>query len=230
MKPKVYIETSIIGTLAAPISTNTIIAGRQALTREWWDQCRSLFDMVVSELVVLEARQGDPEIVQKRLDYIHHSESLSLTDRAVHLAEAFVASEAIPWRCGQNALHVALCAAHGIDFLLTWDCQQLASAVRRKKIESNLDIMGYPCPIICTPGELMTGEMRFNDPVIEEIKASRQNHASRFKYDIKKIAQDLIKKQNLSEKSFVSYPPKPYKRIGGVGSVKGKLIWRDELD
>lgn len=230
MKPKVYIETSIICALAAQNSTNTIIAGRQALTREWWDQCRSSFDMVVSELVALEARQGDPETVEKRLDFIKQAESLALTDRAVHLAEAFLASESIPPQGAQEALHVALAAAHGIDFLITWDCQLLAYADRRKKIETNMDIMGYPCPTICTPEQLMTGEMRFKDPIIEELKAIRKNLGSRLKYDIKKIAQNIINEQNLSKKTFVSYQPKPYKRMAGVGSVKGKRIWRDDLD
>lgn len=53
------------------------IAGRQVLTQEWWDQCSSSFDLVVSELVFQEANNGDTDVAQKRLEYIKNTNSLA---------------------------------------------------------------------------------------------------------------------------------------------------------
>ena len=76
MRQKIYIETTIISYLAARLSNNTIVAGRQVLTQEWWEQRRDSFDLVVSELVFQEAGEGDPEVAKKStLFYFNNSTS-----------------------------------------------------------------------------------------------------------------------------------------------------------
>ena len=52
----------------------------------------------------------------------------------------------------------------------------------------------------------------FKDPIVEKIRAIRQQHAARFDYDLKKIAEDLRKKQELSGRKGVSFPSKPARR------------------
>jgi hypothetical protein len=59
MKPSVYIETPIVSYLTGRLSRELIIAGRQALTAEWWETRRERFDVYVSPLVVSEAQEGD---------------------------------------------------------------------------------------------------------------------------------------------------------------------------
>jgi len=49
----------------------------------------------------------------------------------------------------------------------------------------------------------------FKDPIVEEVRAARQRHAARFNYDLKKIAEDLRKRQEQSNRPVVSFPPKP---------------------
>ncbi|MGE0086942.1 MAG: type II toxin-antitoxin system VapC family toxin [Desulfococcaceae bacterium] len=155
MKQKVYIETTIVSYLAARLSNNTVVAGRQVLTLEWWEQCRNTFDLVVSELVFQEAVEGDPEAAGKRKYYLDGIDSLTISDAAVLLAESLVSEGAVPQQFGEDALHIAICAVNGIDFLLTWNCKHLANAIRRQKIEEVVEKKGYQCPVICTPAELM---------------------------------------------------------------------------
>ena len=49
----------------------------------------------------------------------------------------------------------------------------------------------------------------FKDPIIEEVRTARQQHAARFNYDLRKIAEDLRQRQARSGRKVVSYPPKP---------------------
>ncbi len=42
----------------------------KAVTREWWDTCRSNFEIYVSQVVLDEAARGDPEMAQNRIEMI----------------------------------------------------------------------------------------------------------------------------------------------------------------
>ena len=123
---KVYIETTIVSYLTSKPSSNPIVAGRQALTSEWWEQKRSSFGLVVSELVFQEAEGGDPGAAKKRIDLISGIDTLYISDEAIALAEALVLERAIPQEYGEDALHISLSAVNGIDFLMTWNCKHLA--------------------------------------------------------------------------------------------------------
>jgi hypothetical protein len=74
---------------------------------------------------------------------------------AVSLAERLAGSGPIPREHAADALHVAIAAVNGIDYLLTWNCKHLANALLRARIESLVEEAGYVSPIICTPEELM---------------------------------------------------------------------------
>ena len=56
---------------------------------------------------------------------------------------------------GADALHIAIAAVNGIDYLLTWNCKHLANASLRIQIAALLEHAGYACSVICTPEELM---------------------------------------------------------------------------
>ena len=49
----------------------------------------------------------------------------------------------------------------------------------------------------------------FKDSIVEEVRATRQQHAARFNFDLRKIAEDLIKKERQSRRKLVSFPSKP---------------------
>jgi hypothetical protein len=55
VKPRVYIETSVISYLTGRPSRDMVIAAHQQITREWWQTQASSFEPVVSELVRREA-------------------------------------------------------------------------------------------------------------------------------------------------------------------------------
>ena len=155
MKGRIYIETSVISYLKSRISTDTIVTAHQELTNKWWEERASRFDVVVSELVYREAAAGDAGAARARLEAIAKLRILTTTEEAVSLAELLTTGGPIPREYGADALHIAIAAVNGIDYLLTWNCKHLANAAHRGRIESLVEGAGYVCPIICTPEELM---------------------------------------------------------------------------
>ena len=144
--------------LTAWPSSEATKAARQRTTREWWQERRSDFELFVSQVVVDEAGAGDPEAAASRLERIRELPRLGVTSRVTALAKDLVAEGAIPPGSTGDAFHVALAAAHGMNFLLTWNCSHIANAEREEAIREVVEAAGYVLPVICTPEE-MKGEL-----------------------------------------------------------------------
>lgn len=48
----------------------------------------------------------------------------------------------------------------------------------------------------------------WNDPIVEEVRKVRDEHAKKFNYDLEAIAADLRKQQKAGKRKFVTLPPK----------------------
>jgi len=79
---------------------------------------------------------------------------LGITDAVDTLARKLVSQGAIPTKAVEDALHVAVATAHGMDYLLTWNCKHIANAAMRQAIERVCRDARYEPPVICTPEEL----------------------------------------------------------------------------
>jgi hypothetical protein len=115
------------------------------------------FEVFASQLVIEEASAGDPEVAKRRLEYLADISLLALTEESLRLAEKLVSDGAVPAAASQDALHIALAAAHGMDYLLTWSCRHIANATMRARIEASCADAGCNAPVICTPDELLEG-------------------------------------------------------------------------
>jgi predicted nucleic acid-binding protein len=155
MKQKVYIETSTVSYLIARPSRDLIIAANQQVTREWWNNHRSEFDLYISQVVLKEAGEGDKEAAQQRLEALQGIPLLELKTEALSLANRFVRDKALPKKASDDALHIAVASIYGIDDLVTWNCKHIANAVIQKSIARITTEQGYKLPIICTPYELI---------------------------------------------------------------------------
>lgn len=155
MKPSVYIETTIPSYLTAWRSPELVMAANQEATRKWWDESRAKFELFISELVIDEISNGDPDAVKRRMTVVDDLPELELTDQAETLAAKLLLGAALPQKAKADALHIAVATVHGIDYLLTWNCKHIANAIMRPKIESICRAAGYEPPVICTPPELV---------------------------------------------------------------------------
>ena len=155
MKPKVYVETTVVSYLTAWRSRELVMAANQEATREWWDEHRHGFDLFISEAVIQEASAGDALAAQRRLDVLSGIAELDITEGARDLAGRLVAEIPLSEKAQIDGLHIGVATVHGMDYLLTWNCRHLANATLRRQIESVCGASGYGPPIICTPQELM---------------------------------------------------------------------------
>src|SRR3989338_8482219 len=71
------------------------------------------------------------------------------------LASILISEGPIPDKNPEDALHIAIATVNGIDYLLTWNFTHINNAQMKSKIISVVEKYGYPCPIICSPEELL---------------------------------------------------------------------------
>ncbi len=154
MKPKVYVETTIVSYLAARPSRDLITAAHQQVTQEWWENRRTDFDLFVSQLVIQEASAGDEQAIQRRLQMLEDLPLLQLNEHAVTLARTLIDEGTLPSQAAGDALHIAIATVHGMDYLLTWNLKHLANATIRNAITLTCRAHDYEPPVICTPEEL----------------------------------------------------------------------------
>jgi len=155
MKPTVYVETTVIGYLTSRLRGNSIVAGHQHTTRDWWQTAADRFELVASELVVQECSSGDRTAVEERMEALAEITLLRTTPDAEQLAEALVAGHAVPESYPEDALHIALAVVNGVQYLVSWNFRHIVNAVVRSTIERICREAGYEPPTICTPEELM---------------------------------------------------------------------------
>jgi hypothetical protein len=155
VKSKLYLETTVPSYLTAWPSRDLIRAGHQQITKEWWQTRRAGFDIYISQLVLDEAAAGDPEAARERLAALQEFAILDFTDEAIQFADELKNALAIPDRSATDAAHIAIAAVYEMNFLLTWNCTHIANAEMFERIQKACRESGFPCPVICTPEELM---------------------------------------------------------------------------
>ncbi len=154
MATSIYIESSIISYLTARASRDVIVAARQAITVDWWEKQRHRYDVYISALVEQEIAGGDDEAATQRMIAVNGIASMAITKEAQALAETLLQAKAIPASSVEDALHIAIAATQGADFLLTWNFKQINNAETKSLIAKAVESAGYVCPVLCSPEEL----------------------------------------------------------------------------
>lgn len=114
-----YLETTIVSYLTALPSHDLVVAAHQQVTRDWWDT-RSAFELYVSQFVLDEAGAGDADAAKRRLAAVADLSVLDLTPDVRLVAGEILRHGGMPAKAFIDAVHVAVAAAHGVDYLLTW--------------------------------------------------------------------------------------------------------------
>jgi len=145
--PTVYVETTVLSYLAAPLSSDAVTRHHQESTRRWWKN-RARWDLWVSSAVMIEVMKGDHALAIGRM-------ALPVTAPVRELAGRLIGYGPLPDRARVDAEHIAFAAVNAMDFLVTWNLKHIANPAIRRQIETICRGAGFPPPVICTPQQML---------------------------------------------------------------------------
>ena len=154
MKPKLYIETSVVSYFTARPSRNVVVAGHQATTRDFWARLPE-YEVYISELVLQEAGRGDEFAASIRLEALVGFQELEIDAECKALAKSLIGDRAIPEPYPEDALHIAIASVHSIDSIATWNFKHINNPATRSLVRQSVEAHGYRCPELCSPDEFL---------------------------------------------------------------------------
>ena len=91
--------------------------------------------------------RGRREAAHDRLDALQNVTLLNATKDSANRARELLEMGAIPRNAADDAVHIAIAATNGVDYLVTWNFQYIANATMRSRIDSasGLRATGHLC-------------------------------------------------------------------------------------
>lgn len=221
IKPRVYIEPTVVSYLVARPSNNPILAARQEASRQLWEDYVDRFEFVISPIVRAEIQRGDPIAVQRRLEMVSSLTVLEILPEVDVLGQKLLDTGAVPGNSEPDAQHIAIATIHGVEYLVSWNHKHIVNEHKREHINQVCREIGFQPITICTPIELMedtqmkeTPEKHpefdpetYTDPILEECYRIKAEISAQFEnpgelYAYLKTMQEEDKRNG---KKYVSY-------------------------
>ena len=102
-----------------------------------------------------EIKRGDALAAAERLKLVESIPLLPETLDVDRIVGQLLREKAIPFKARRDAEHIAVAAAHGIDYVLTWNMTHIANPIKRQHIIDIVRRFRSTCPTILTPQELL---------------------------------------------------------------------------
>ncbi len=154
MLERVYIETSVIGAYFDDRS-DVVSSAQNYWTRLWWDNLHSKYETVISRAVVDELAHPDYPHSQKALKLIENISEIPIEDEVRQIVRVYIQHRIMPKNPVGDALHLALASYHKCDFLLTWNCKNIANPNKFRQIRLCNNSLGLFVPTLTTPNQLI---------------------------------------------------------------------------
>jgi hypothetical protein len=141
-KPTIYIETSFVSLLVARPSRDILTGQRQHYSRIWWEFHRHNYTLMSSRALVEECRDGDPELAAHRLAILEQATFVGETTPQMRALQKLlvVPLGPLPELARTDALHLAIAAVSGCNFLLTWNFTHLINPQIRRMTDNIIRI------------------------------------------------------------------------------------------
>ena len=204
IKPKVYVETTVVSYLVARPSHDVTLADRQQATQQLWTEYSDNFEFGVSDIVLNEVSRGDAIAAQQRLEVLADLPVLDGPLEAITLVENLIDAGAIPKDSRPDAQHIAIATVNSVEYLVSWNYKHIVNETKRNLINEVCCASGFQPTNLCTPAELIEDiqvkekhDTR-TDPVLEECYRMKEEFAAQFKssqelYDYLKAQQKKFK-------------------------------------
>jgi len=149
-KPSVYLDTNIISSYWY-VGSDIAGRARRLTTREWWrneQRHLAIWASAASEDELAAGRfprQADCLRFVRRLPY------LPINAKVRRFAGTLVEAGVVPAEKPGDALQMAVCAVHRIDYLLSWNYAHLVNPVAQQHLETVCRKHGLRAPLLVSP-------------------------------------------------------------------------------
>lgn len=151
MKKSVYLDTTIPSYY---YEERIELALRQKITQQWWNGQKQNYDLYISEIVLTELNRGEYPHKDEILNLVNEIYILEIPNEIKDIVKIYIEKHIMPRNDPGDALHLALASYHKIDFLLTWNCKNIANANKFEHIRLVNIQLGLYVPQIVTPEQL----------------------------------------------------------------------------
>ncbi|MSU57381.1 MAG: hypothetical protein EXS35_04245 [Pedosphaera sp.] len=127
-------------------------------TRRWWDEESQAYDLWVSQTTLRELSKGKHPHKEKILNLVGKLSVLPEDPKILEITETYIQHKLMPAQLEGDATHLAYAAFFDFKYLLTWNCNHLANANKRRHIEVINNWLGLATPLIVTPQMLVKEE------------------------------------------------------------------------
>lgn len=156
-KPRVYVETTI-PSFYHTTREDRASAIRRDWTQRWWDDHSDRYELLTSQIVLVELADGDYPARDAALSLVADLRLLEITPSINDIVQTYARHRLMPVKLSADAVHLALASYHRCDFLLTWNCRHLANANKFDHIRRVNAQLGLFVPHLITPLELLDGD------------------------------------------------------------------------
>ena len=125
----------MVSYLTGRLSRDVSVLATQFATRDGWRVERARFELVASRLVVQAAGVGDPQAARDRLAALEPLAVIHPSASSEVLVRQLTQSQALPIKAVQDAAHIAIALANGIECLVTWNLRHIANVANASKID-----------------------------------------------------------------------------------------------
>jgi len=156
IKPKIYLDTSVVSHLMADDSPE-----KRNDTHTLWKQLgQGEYEVVVSPVVYEELDGCEEELKKKLFSYLDMLETVFAEEHEnmIMLAREYLKTGVLKEKSYNDCRHIAIASIYGCKYILSWNMKHF---VKRRTIEMAQDVngrLGIAQPGIITPSTFIEGE------------------------------------------------------------------------
>ena len=155
MKDKVYIDSTIPSYY---FDQRESLNAFTEITKRWWAEMADDYELYLSDAVLQESNSGNYPRKNEIIELVSTISLLPLIPDLEQVVEFYITNYVMPRSLVGDAVHLAYASYYDIQYLLTWNCNHLANANKRKHIRVINGRLGLSTPEIVTPLELFKEE------------------------------------------------------------------------
>ncbi len=153
MKKTVYLDTSIPSYY---FDEREGVRFQSEITKKWFREETDNFEIYLSEATLGELDSGDYPNKKEVTEFALRFEILPAVRQIIEVTDIYIQNYVMPKDRQGDAMHLAFASYYKIDFLLSWNCNNLANANKKQHIRIINTRLNVGIPEIITPLQLFS--------------------------------------------------------------------------